>query len=172
MLKLLGWVLANNVGHEINEPVSSRSGDRFFGGIELCRNRRTLDRFSLFRIRIESFGGVKNFSETDDALLRLRPEVHLPVQVAQLLLSGLEKAQLELEGGRTAQRQHSCFSPSSPRFDSRHSRKFFSGICWCRWDLLTSQLRVKWTEVWKCQSNPSSNGEWHASTTKKRKGSK
>ena len=85
------------MGHEISEPVSSGSGDRFFGGIELCRNRNrtTLDRFSLFRIRIESFGGVKNFSETDDALLRLRPEVHLPVQVAQLLLSGLEKAQLE-----------------------------------------------------------------------------
>ena len=27
-------------------------------------------------------------------------------------------------------------------------------------------LRVKWTEACKCQSNPSSTGEWHASTSK------
>ena len=30
-------------------------------------------------------------------------------------------------------------------------------------------LRVKWTEARKCQSNPSSTGEWHASTTKNKK---
>ena len=27
-------------------------------------------------------------------------------------------------------------------------------------------LRVKWAEAWKCQSNPSSAGEWQATTTK------
>ena len=30
------------------------------------------------------------------------------------------------QGGSIAQRQHSCFSLSSPRFDSQRSRKFFS----------------------------------------------
>ena len=29
-----------------------------------------------------------------------------------------------------------------------------------------AQLRVKWTEAWKCQSNLSWNGELQASTTK------
>ena len=35
-------------------------------------------------------------------------------------------------------------------------------------NFLTSPLlRVKWTEAWKCQSNPSSTGKWNASTTNK-----
>ena len=46
-------------------------------------------------------------------------------------------------------------------------RKVFSWIFQWHWDLLTVLLRVKWTEAWKCQSNPSSTCEWHASTTKK-----
>ena len=72
-------------------------------------------------------------------------------------------------GGRgcSAQRWHSCFSPSSPGCNSRilynFSLEFFYvvGIYWWGW--------VKWTEAWKCQMNPSSIGEWRASTTKKMK---
>ena len=37
-------------------------------------------------------------------------------------------------------------------------------LCW--WDLLTAQLRVKWTDAWKCQLNPSSAGKWHTRTAK------
>ena len=37
----------------------------------------------------------------------------------------------------------------------------------CRWDLLMALLRVKWTEAWKCQSNPSIPGKWHVRTTNK-----
>ena len=35
---------------------------------------------------------------------------------------------------------YTCFSPSSPGFDSRHSQEFFS---WCCWDLLTALLRAE-----------------------------
>ena len=47
--------------------------------------------------------------------------------------------------------------------------KKFSGIIWCRWDLLRALLRVKWTQAWKCQSNPSSTGKWQATITKEKK---
>ena len=45
--------------------------------------------------------------------------------------------------------------------------KFFTVIFQYRWDELAALLRVKWTETWKCQSNPSSTGKWQASTPRK-----
>ena len=86
------------------------------------------------------------------------------------LISILVRWQLSIDCwcGCIAQREHSCFSPSSLGFDSRHSWKMFTWIFWCCLDLLTALLRIKWTEAWKCQSNPSSTDEWHAITTKKK----
>ena len=65
-------------------------------------------------------------------------------------------------GGGCIAQGHTCFSPSCPKFDSRHSQKFSLDVA----EIYLSHCLEQGIEAWGCQSNPSSISYWQASTTK------